>query len=230
MALAFFGDPTAPVQCAVEVATALKSKPYLKLRMGISRPGLPCSRRECQRQRGRRRDQHGATGDGMQGHRPHLVSKSVADVLLQLSQWSPYLTGLGECAVKHGVAVQVWNLASDELGNRERPRKLAPATPKKSKMPLAAALTLAAVAILAGVFWLAGGGKSSWFNQDPPSIAVLPFVNLSSEKDQERIISRTAWLKSFWMRWPRSPACAWRQEHPRSSSDKPRMPASLASS
>jgi TolB-like protein/class 3 adenylate cyclase/tetratricopeptide (TPR) repeat protein len=186
MALAFFGDPTAPVQCAVEVATALRSKPYLKLRMGIhSGPvyrvadvnananvaggGINMAQRvmDC--------------GDA--GH--ILVSKSMADVLLQLSQWSPYLTGLGECTVKHGVTVHVWNLASDELGNRERPRKFAPATPKKSKMPLAATLTLAAVAIVAGVFWIARDGKRPWFNQDPPSIAVLPFVNLSSEKDQD---------------------------------------------
>src|SRR5205085_5390207 len=35
MALAFFGDPTAPAQCAVEVASGLKTQPHLKLRMGI---------------------------------------------------------------------------------------------------------------------------------------------------------------------------------------------------
>jgi class 3 adenylate cyclase len=35
MALAFFRDPTAPAQCALEVAAALKGQPHLKLRMGI---------------------------------------------------------------------------------------------------------------------------------------------------------------------------------------------------
>src|SRR5882724_8918210 len=34
MGLVFFGDPVAPVQCAVEIARALKSRPRLKLRMG----------------------------------------------------------------------------------------------------------------------------------------------------------------------------------------------------
>jgi len=35
MALVFFGDPTAPAQCAVQLAAALKNNPHLKLRMGI---------------------------------------------------------------------------------------------------------------------------------------------------------------------------------------------------
>ncbi|MGH9847540.1 MAG: protein kinase domain-containing protein, partial [Blastocatellia bacterium] len=35
MALVFFGNPLAPVQCAVEIARALKAHPAIKLRMGI---------------------------------------------------------------------------------------------------------------------------------------------------------------------------------------------------
>src|SRR5439155_22120735 len=106
MALAFFGDPTAPAQCALEVAAALKTRPHLKLRMGIhtgpvyrvadvnananvAGGGINVAQRvmDC--------------GDA--GH--ILVSKSVADVLLQLSKWAPFLTDLGEHAVKHGVKV-----------------------------------------------------------------------------------------------------------------------------
>src|SRR5205823_8491429 len=33
MALVFFGDPTAPAQCALEVSAGLKDKPHLQLRM-----------------------------------------------------------------------------------------------------------------------------------------------------------------------------------------------------
>jgi class 3 adenylate cyclase len=36
MALAFLRDPIAPIQCALEVSTELKSRAYLKLRMGIN--------------------------------------------------------------------------------------------------------------------------------------------------------------------------------------------------
>src|SRR5208282_4165463 len=104
MALAFFRDPTAPAQCALEVAAALKSKPHLKLRMGIhSGPvyrmadvnananlaggGINMAQRvmDC--------------GDA--GH--ILVSKSTADVLGQLSDYSGTLHDLGEAEVKHGV-------------------------------------------------------------------------------------------------------------------------------
>jgi class 3 adenylate cyclase len=36
MALVFLRDPLAPLQCALEVATGLKSRPHLKVRMGIN--------------------------------------------------------------------------------------------------------------------------------------------------------------------------------------------------
>lgn len=186
MALAFFGDPMAPVQCALEIAAALKAKPHLKLRMGIhSGPvyrvadvnananvaggGINMAQRvmDC--------------GDA--GH--ILLSKSVADVLLQLSQWSPHLTDLGECTVKHGVKVHVWNLAREELGNRVLPRKLASGTQKKSKLPLVAALAIVSLTGVAGAFWMVRDYKGSASTQDQPSIAVLPFVSMSSEKDQD---------------------------------------------
>ena len=35
VALTFFGDPIAPVECAVQISRALKSRPELKLRMGV---------------------------------------------------------------------------------------------------------------------------------------------------------------------------------------------------
>src|SRR5438093_12975852 len=35
MALVFFDDPQAPIECAMEIAAALKSHPEIRLRMGI---------------------------------------------------------------------------------------------------------------------------------------------------------------------------------------------------
>src|SRR5436853_7147986 len=118
IALVLYVDATAPAQCAIEVAAGLKSKPHLQLRMGIhSGPvyrvadvnananvaggGINMAQRvmDC--------------GDA--GH--ILVSKTVADVLLQLSQWSPYLIDLGECTVKHGLKVHLSSLVAAGLGN-----------------------------------------------------------------------------------------------------------------
>ncbi len=186
MALAFFGDPTAAAQCALEVAASLKNRPHLQLRMGIhSGPvyrvadvnananvaggGINMAQRvmDC--------------GDA--GH--ILVSKTMADVLLQFSQWAPYLTDWGEGTVKHGVTVRIYSLATVEVGNRERPRKLRVSTPTaKPRLQLAGAVALAAVAITGGALWLGRGGAGSQPG-DQSSIVVLPFVDNSPGKNQE---------------------------------------------
>jgi class 3 adenylate cyclase/tRNA A-37 threonylcarbamoyl transferase component Bud32 len=172
MALVFFGDPTAPAQAAVEIATALKNKPHLKLRMGIhtgpvyrvadvnananvAGGGINIAQRvmDC--------------GDA--GH--ILVSKTVADVLSQLSDWSPCLCDLGEHAVKHGVTVHIFNLATADAGNAATPAKLVKSAPvaTKSKAPIAAG-------VAAAVLLAAGGG---WFLTRPkasPAAPVAPVV------------------------------------------------------
>ena len=155
MALAFFGDPIAPAQCALEIAAALKSRPHLRLRMGIhSGPvyrvadvnananvaggGINLAQRvmDC----------------GDPGH--ILVSNTVADVLLQLSLWAPCLTDLGEQSVKHGVKVHLYNLTKADLGNPARPQKL-PAAPRKSRLASSLVLgaVLGALLIVAGLAW-----------------------------------------------------------------------------
>ncbi len=185
MALAFFVDPTAPAQCALEIAAGLKSTPHLKLRMGIhSGPVYRVADMNANAN---------VAGGGINmaqrvmdcGDAGHiLLSKSVAEVLMQLSQWSPYLTDLGECTVKHGVKVHLSNLATPEVGNPKRPTKLVAAVPeRKSKIPLVAALMSVAVLMGAGAFWLARDAKSSG-SQYQESIAVLPFLDLSAEKNQ----------------------------------------------
>ena len=54
----------------------------------------------------------------------------------------------------------------------------------RAKVPTIAVVTLLAVAAVAGAFWLGGGGRSIQFGQDKPSIAVLPFADMSPDKDQ----------------------------------------------
>src|SRR5215469_10843194 len=194
--LVFYHSPEDPVECALEISRALKKHPELQLRMGIhSGPvsgvidatgkanvagaGINIAQRvmDC--------------GDG--GH--ILLSKHVAEDLEQYPHWRPYLHELGECEVKHGVRVFVVNLYTEELGS--------PAIPEKLKQARAAAAVAAArrkrtvlrwsllgiaallIAIAAIVFLSFRYG--SRFALTPlvvaeKSIAVLPFDNLSEEK------------------------------------------------
>jgi class 3 adenylate cyclase len=124
MALVFFGDPETALRCAVEIGRALRETPSLQLRMGVhSGPvyrvddintnmnvaggGINMAQRvmDC--------------GDA--GH--ILVSRRVADDLLQLSTWEGLIHDLGEAEVKHGVRVQIFNVYGDGYGNPEPPKK-----------------------------------------------------------------------------------------------------------
>jgi TonB family protein len=53
-----------------------------------------------------------------------LLSRRVAEDLEQYRKWRPCVHDLGECEVKHGVRVHVFNLYTDEVGNRDLPAKL----------------------------------------------------------------------------------------------------------
>ena len=133
MALVFFRDPLAPVQCAAEVARALGSHPRLKLRMGIH--SGPVSRTP---------DLNGkdnVTGSGINtaqrvmdcGDPGHiLLSAASADVVREFEAWTGSLRDLGECEVKHGLRLHLYNLVLGEVGNSAPPSRLtcAPAPPK----------------------------------------------------------------------------------------------------
>src|SRR2546430_2797539 len=135
MALVFYNTPEAPVECALEISSAAKKYPELKLRMGIhSGPvsgvvdvsgrsniagaGINIAQRvmDC--------------GDA--GH--VLVSKHMAEDLEQYGHWKRHLHDLGECEVKHGVRVSVVNLYTEDLGNPELPQKFRRA--RKGAAPL----------------------------------------------------------------------------------------------
>jgi len=185
MALVFYTTPEAPVHCAVEISRALKEHPRLKLRMGIhsgpvsgvidvnNRPnlagaGLNMAQRvmDC--------------GDA--GH--ILLSKHVAEDLEEYEQWRPLLHDLGACEVKHGVRVGVTNLYSDEVGNRQLPKKFQALKKHRARVRWAAttAALLTLGVIVAGIAMFSRYRIRSTLAAPEKSIAVLPFENLSEEK------------------------------------------------
>ncbi|MFI5089317.1 MAG: adenylate/guanylate cyclase domain-containing protein [Terriglobales bacterium] len=191
MALVFFNDAEAPAHCAVQLSRALQSQADIKVRMGIhSGPVYRVADINANRN---------VAGGGINmaqrvmdcGDAGHiLVSKSVADVLGQVGIWRDMLHDLGEAEVKHGVMLHIYNLYSDEIGHRELPHKLqtAPktaisATARGRRRMLVAVGVLMAVLAVAAAFWLRRAGRGS--AGGTPSIAVLPFVDMSSEKNQE---------------------------------------------
>jgi TolB-like protein/class 3 adenylate cyclase/Tfp pilus assembly protein PilF len=209
MALVFRTNPEAPAQCALEISQALKEHhPDIRLRMGIH--SGPVNEVADVNQRAN------IAGAGINlaqrvmdcGDAGHiLVSKRVAEDLEQYDHWQPCLHDLGECEVKHGVRVHVFNLYTDEVGNSELPEKLksSPAAPipraRKSRRTL---LLLAAAGLfVAGLvtFWLIQKKAGLAVIAAPEkSVAVLPFENLSSDKEnayfadgiQDEILTRLA--------------------------------------
>ncbi len=201
--LVFFGDPKAPMECATEIATALKSYPGIRLRMGIH--SGPVSELLNVNERA---NVAGAGIDFAQrvmdcGDAGHiLVSKRVADDLTAYPRWHSHLHDLGECEVKHGHKISLVNFYTDEVGNPETPAKLKEGAevqrptrvaPAKSKSILFAIGLVVLLALLIGSGWFlsrrttklaAKHNVASTPAASVPekSIAVLPFENLSEEK------------------------------------------------
>src|SRR4026209_1666072 len=124
MAPVFFSSPEAPVRCAIQISERLKQYPQLKLRMGIH-SGPVNEVRDVN-------DRSNVTGAGINmaqrvmdcGDAGHiLLSRHVAEELEQYRQRQPCLHDLGECEVKHGARVHVFNLYTDGVGNPEVPEK-----------------------------------------------------------------------------------------------------------
>ena len=112
-----------------------------------------------------------------------LLSQHVADDLKHYPRWQPYLHSLGECEVKHGVRLNMTNLYSEEFGNPKLPTKLQAARKHRVHLRWAefgAGLLLLAL-IIGGVFYFA---RPPTIAADNNSIAVLPFVNMSDDKEQ----------------------------------------------
>src|SRR6201993_2787554 len=199
-ALVFRTTPEAPVLCALEIASELKKHPELKVRMGIhSGPVNAITDLN---------EQANIAGAGINiaqrvmdcGDAGHiLLSKHVAEDLEHFPRWQPYLHDLGDCEVKHGVRVSIVNLYTDDAGNAALPVRLAAqrrssATVKRSTgfrtLLLAAAILIGlgvpallfAPAILKSLRSTTSGDKAAAASIPEKSIAVLPFQNLSDDK------------------------------------------------
>ena len=191
MALVFRTSPEAPVQCALEIGQALRSRPHIQLRMGIhSGPvnevvdvnqnaniagaGINIAQRvmDC--------------GDA--GH--ILISKHAAEDLEQYDHWQPYLHDLGECEVKHGQRVGVVNFSGEEIGNQQVPKKLEFRKKQRARArwtAIATALLLLATIVAALVIVSRKSAESTSPAQvpTPKSIAVLPLLNESGDPKDE---------------------------------------------
>jgi hypothetical protein len=184
-ALVFRNNPEAPVLCAIEISKELNNHPDLKVRMGIhSGPVNEISDLN---------EQANIAGAGINlaqrvmdcGDAGHiLLSKHVADDLEHYPRWQPYLHERGECEVKHGVRIGIVNLYNEEVGNRNAPKKLQAGARRRARMRWAAIVTILTLlgAIVAALVIVSKKLPRSTLGVPEKSIAVLPFENLSSDK------------------------------------------------
>src|SRR5206468_1559809 len=191
--LVFFNSGEAPIRCAVEVSQGLRAHPELRLRMGIH-TGPVSTLTDVN-------DRSNIAGAGINiaqrvmdlGDAGHiLLSKRAAEDLIQYRQWQPYLHDLGEVEVKHGINVAIVNLHTKQVGNPELPAKVRLAQ-QKERAGRTRKRVLFGAATVVGVLTVAAA-LSTFFRAAPhpsetappiseKSIAVLPFENLSAEKD-----------------------------------------------
>jgi TolB-like protein/Flp pilus assembly protein TadD len=183
MALVFHNSPEEPAHCALEISQALEEHPKLRVRMGIH--SGPVNEVADVNERAN------IAGAGINiaqrvmdcGDAGHiLLSRHVAEDLQHLPEWRPYLHHVGECAVKHGDTISIVNLYTTELGNPNPPRlKLAETQVRRRRRRNALLLGTASLValILAGFFLLPRASA----RKIDKSIAVLPFQNLSDEKE-----------------------------------------------
>src|SRR5256886_2344676 len=211
MTLVFFYSPEEPVRCALEISRALQAHPHIQLRMGVHSGQV--------NRVADINDKTSLTGSGINvaqrvldcGDAGHiLLSAHVAEDLGQYRQWQPCLHDLGECEVKHGLRLRLFNLYKENLGNQQVPDKLKRRGRKKEpnavrlisarwpKFLIAVALVVAALALVissliffhrasptaAAVSPKATAMSNTAASAFPEkSIAVLPFENLSAEKE-----------------------------------------------
>jgi TolB-like protein/class 3 adenylate cyclase/Tfp pilus assembly protein PilF len=208
MAVVFYSSPEAPAQCAVEISRALKEHPRLQLRMGIhSGPvsGVVDVNERANLAGAGLNMAHRVMDCGDAGH--ILLSKHVAEDLEEYERWRALLHDLGSCELKHGVRVSVVNLYDNQFGNSKLPRKFEAVQKRRTRLRWAAMTTafLAAAAVVVGIAMLSRYRVQSTLAAPEKSIAVLPFVNMSSDQENayfvdgltEEILNRLAQIKAL---------------------------------
>src|SRR5467141_2384252 len=215
MALLFFRSPEEPVRCALEISGALRDHPHIRLRMGVH--SGPVNRIIDVN------DKTNFAGSGINVAQRVLDCGDAGHILLSahvaehLARWQPYLHDLGECEVKHGLRLHLFNLHKDGLGNPQVPGKLRRRRrwkqesdivrpvrlPRRPRSLLVLALVVAALAMVISslTFFQRVSLRMTPSTLIPEkSIAVLPFENRSDDKAntyfadgiQEEILTRLA--------------------------------------
>src|SRR5437016_453661 len=211
VALLFFRSPEEPVRCALEISKTLQDHPHIQVRMGVH--SGPVNRVPDVN------DKTNIAGAGINvaqrvldcGDAGHiLLSKHVAEDLAQYRHWQPYLHDLGECEVKHGLRLHLFNLCKENLGNPEVPEKLRrrrrwtqgsdivrPVSLRRrprSLLVLASVVAALAMVVSSLTFFQRvslrmtrsispeGTGSKGTVLIPEKSIAILPFENLSGDK------------------------------------------------
>jgi serine/threonine-protein kinase len=212
MGLLFYRSPEEPVRCALEISRALKDHSHIQVRMGVH--SGPVHRVKDVN------DKTNVAGAGINvgqrvldcGDAGHvLLSAHVAEDLAQYRHWQPYLHDLGECEVKHGLHLHLFNLHKDDLGNPQVPEKLKRRRRWKqgsdivrpvslNRWPRSLVVLTLVVAALAMVISSLtffqrvslrmtpstpseGTASKATVLIPEKSVAVLPFENLSAEKE-----------------------------------------------
>lgn len=125
LALVFFRDPIGPVQCAVEIAHSAIEHPRLRIRMGVH--SGPVSRVEDLQGR------ENVAGSGINTAQrvmdcaeegQILLSSSSAAVVSEFESWTDYIHDLGECLVKHGLKLHLYNLHGAGFGVAALPTRM----------------------------------------------------------------------------------------------------------
>src|SRR5262245_19231781 len=188
MALLFSHSPEEPVRCALQISRTLQDHPHIRLRMGVH--SGPVNRITDVN------DKTNFAGSGINvaqrvldcGDAGHiLLSAHVAEDLDQYRRWKQCLHDLGECEVKHGLRLHLFNLYKDDFGNPQVPEKLRRrrrwkqesdmvhpvSLPRRRRSLLVLALVVASLAMV--ITSLTFFRRLSPSTIPEKSIAVLPF-------------------------------------------------------
>jgi TolB-like protein/Tfp pilus assembly protein PilF/class 3 adenylate cyclase len=197
MALVFSTTIETPLKCALEIGKALRDYPQLPIRMGIHTG--PVSRVVDVN------DRVNVAGAGINiaqrvmscGDAGHiLLSKRAAEDVFSYRHWQPFLHELGECEAKHGTRLNVVNLYTNEAGNSELPMffKQRAGKPlsllkffRRNARLLTVLLTVVAFGLITYALFYRGKMTAPTVvpaaSVPAKSVAVLPFENLSVEKE-----------------------------------------------
>jgi TolB-like protein/class 3 adenylate cyclase/Flp pilus assembly protein TadD len=185
MALVFFNKLDAAVLCAVEITKAIQAESLCRIRMGVN-TGPVFVMDDINGKRN-------VSGAGINraervmscgGDAHILLSDSAAESLRQLSGWQDKIHDVGECQVKDGW-IRISNFVDGPVGNPSLPRKLKRYVHRRRYIVAASVAGVVASALFAGAFWMRPGPRGSPQVPGTPSIAVLPFMDMSPEKNQE---------------------------------------------